>query len=221
MKIKLLFCLMVCQSAMLFGMELDKSGNNDVVEWKITIIPNVDDMRYIGLLPPTFEKDATRCEKTFLEKVFDTTLEKGDPLVPVRIFKDKNNERIFLKIPQIPGHYRKYYGKEICRVPLSFIDNKEEGEKFILRLYNNFTVTLKCDQSASRMFNKKKFEVYLKELKKQFANNPNWLAGDEKKLLSEGILVRTEDPNVLVGYKNGPNSYIIQRYASVGKPMDN
>ena len=190
---------MVFQSAMLLGMEPDKSGK--VLEGTITIIPN--SMCYIG--SQLDYKNGTCDQKAIFEAMFNTTFKYNDILVEVAILKDKKlkNKNIFL---QVPGEY----GGSIGKVPLSLIDGKKKDDTLILRIYNS-TVTLKCDQSVYRCgrFNKKKFKVHLQELKKSFANNPHWLVGDEEFLVKKGILVKTGalDKYGKPIYKNGNNGF--------------
>ncbi len=184
--------LMVFQSTMLLGMEPDKSGN--VLKGTITIIPNP--MCYIGSCPDY--SNGTCDQKAIFEAMFNTTFKYNEPLVEVGILKGKNT---FL---QVPGEY----GGRIGKVPLSLIDGKTKNDTFVLHIYR-YTVTLKCDQSAYRCgrFNKKKFEDYLQELKKSFANNPNWLV--EEFLVKKGILVKTGalDKYGKPIYKNGNNGF--------------
>ncbi len=102
MKIKLLLCLMVSQSAMLLGMEPDKSGNN-VVEGKVCIIPKKGNMRYLSLEP--YEDGSY--EKTLLEYVFGIPLTNNELLVDIWACTDESDTwsssysnlfcRVFLK----------------------------------------------------------------------------------------------------------------------------
>ena len=76
MKMKLLFCLMVFQSALLFGMEPDDSSNNvnNVVEGTISVIGK-----------PFYSLDDCK----WLKDVFDTTVEIDDPIVMVKVGNEK------------------------------------------------------------------------------------------------------------------------------------
>ncbi len=211
MKIKLLFCLMVFQSAMLFGMEPDKnkSGNNDVLKGSIFIVGKPFYSLY-------------HCK--LLNDIFSTTVGKGNPIVEVCI----DNEKVpnwstvgFTEFRKTHPEYQEYLNilsklktlngdvneltddeqklfQDVCdrKAPpfifLSFLDRKKEGEYVAKRMFG-VPVKLKCEgvkdpnnKNAPMM----PFHVGLQKLKADFAKKPNYLPKEEERLVKEEILVK-------------------------------
>ena len=119
MKIKLLFCLTVFQSAVLLGMEPDKNkSGNKILNGSILIVES--GIRYMYLKP--YEDGS--CEKTRLERVLGREFQENDPVVEVWAYHDKFNSGSWSNI---------YYGKFSKIHPKSWRDDVigelEEKEK--------------------------------------------------------------------------------------------
>ncbi len=229
MKIKLLFCLMVFQSAILLGMEPAKSGNK-VIEGSILIDINKP-MRYMYLKP---YNDGSS-EKTRLELVLNIKLQKNTPVVLVWAYHDKSNTSSwsniyygkFSKIHQKrtknvagepekekQGLLREEYANTFPRyLPVLLFSGKEKGDTVEFEVCG-LPVKLKCEQLPRRYEENHdgtpvQFHEVLKQLKTSFRKNPVFHWADEEILIEEGIIVKTEsidkDGNYI--YQHGKNGY--------------
>ena len=233
MKIKLLFCFMVFQFAMLLGMESDKSGN-EVIEGKICIVGK-----------PFYSMDKIKS----LNDIFGTTVGKDDPIVEVWIGSEKvpNWSTVdFTEFRKTHPKYQEYLKilsklkilnndvnkliddeqklfQDVCDrkvpyfMPLPFFDGKKKKNTFILSIkIFDVPVKLKCtgvkdpNNWSGPML---PFHVGLQKLKKDFSYNPCWLEKEEERLVREGILVKNSFlSRWLTGktYDHGPNSSIVK-----------
>ncbi len=215
MKIKLLFCLMVFQSAMLFGMEPDK--NDKVLEGTITVIGK-----------PFYSLD----NRKWLDSVFGTTIKKGDPIVEVWIGNEtcKNWSNIlytiFMETHPIYPKYLKIRSMLSKDLEGNVNGSKDEVEKMFVKIYNNrlvpnfFPVSWFRDQHVGGFLKEETFltlcifgvpvklkckgvkdphnrnapmlpfHVGLKTLLSDFEKKPNYLSGEEEGLVGAGILVK-------------------------------
>ncbi len=172
-----LICLMLGQSAMLLGMELDilKNDSCKVVKGLLSIKPR----KRI-----TYQSFNEKClvsvmSNQYLEKVFNKKFEKNDPLIEVCVCNDKCDNWVdndYCRFSEcFPEHF-----------PLSLIIKQEEDEILKIKILD-LEVELKCNQLR---YGDKPFQDVLKELQEDFSREPKFLSQDKIILEEKGILVK-------------------------------
>ncbi len=224
MKINLLFCLTVFQSAMLLGMESDRTVK--ILNGFIHIV-KYSYMRYMDLEP----YDDGSSEKTRLELVLNKKFSCADPVVEVWVCHDENNtcswsnsyygefskmhSEITKNVVDEPKKekqdlLRKGYENTFPRFfPLSLLD-REEDDTIELSVCD-LPVKLKCKQLPFYHGKNRpvQFHDALEQLKTCFIKNPLFHLEDKEILIKKGIIVKTEntDKYGMYIYKHGNNGY--------------
>ncbi len=215
-----LICLMVFQSAMLFGMESELNhGSGEVLKGFLCI-------SWLG--KPSYPTSQTGkfisrdLQKSFLKRVLDVRVKSNELLIPV-LAKSKSDENYYWscysheRFIELHSEYSSNLIKtdpkllikiteEMCfpsYLPWSLLQGKKEGDVVRL-LVHGLNVELTCSQLLSRQGDKgpERFEDKLKEVVKIFAENPKYVLGDERAFVKKGILVKRGTT-----YKNGPNGF--------------
>ena len=221
---------MVFQSAMLLGIDADKSGNNDVLEGSILIVES--GMRYMYLEP--YEDGS--CEKTRLERVLGRRFKEKDPVVEVWAYHDKFSSGSWSNIYY--GEFSKIHPKRTKYI-VGELEEKEEQDLLPTKAYTNtfprflpallfdgikegdeiefevcgLPVKLKCKQLPRRYEEDHDdtpvpFHEVLKRSEELFVEDPNFGLADEEILIKKGIIVRdgTYRSGMYI-YKHGTNGY--------------
>jgi len=215
-----LICLMVFQSAMLFGMESELNhGSGEVLRGFLCI-------SWLGKPSyPTSQTGNISCDlrKSFLKRVLGVRVKSNELLIPVLAKSNKRGESYdlscyshdkFIKLhPKYSSNLIKTDPKLLIKIteemcfpsylPWSLLQGKKEGDVVRL-LVHGLNVELICSQLLSRQGDKgpERFEDKLKEVVKIFAENPKYVLGDERAFVKKGILVKRGTT-----YKNGPNGF--------------
>ena len=213
-----LICLMVFQSAMLFGMENESNNGRDKVLKGFLCISWLGKPSY-----PTSQIGkfiSSDLQISFLKKALGVIVKKNEILIPVLVKSNESyywscysHEKFIELHPEYSSNLIKTDQKLLTKIteemcfpsylPWSLLRGIKEGDVVRL-LVHGLNVELICSQLLSRRGDKgsERFEVKLKEVMESFAKNPKYVLGDERAFVKKGILVKTGTT-----YKNGPNGF--------------